>query len=94
MLATGTTYRTLGVPGEEALLGSRIHFCSTCDGQGYICTGPDHRTSMDRVYAAGDVRRGSTKQLVSAAGDAVSCFLAIRDRVLAEKEKVKSREAV
>ncbi|WP_193070856.1 hypothetical protein [Brevibacterium sp. FME37] len=49
---------------------------------------------MDRVYAAGDVRRGSTRQLVSAAGDAVSCFLAIRDRVLAEKEKVKSREAV
>lgn len=216
MVATGTTYRTLGAPGEEALLGSRIHFCSTCDGpayrgrsqlvvvgggnsaceealylatlvdevimlqnlpeltadivlrervladpkisvitdttvtgfaeagssaaggasvtvefvhgpdrraarlkpdavfefiglransgsftaslevdgQGYICTGPDHATSMDRVYAAGDVRRGSTKQLVSAAGDAVSCFLAIRDRVLAEKEAERSLEAV
>lgn len=202
MVASGTTYRTLGAPGEEALLGRRIHFCSTCDGpayrgrsqlvvvgggnsaceealylttlvdevvmlqnlpeltadivlrervlndpkitvitdsavtgfagddssvtvdfvhgsdraaaqlnpdavfefiglransanfagrlevdgQGYICTGPDHATSMRRVYAAGDVRRGSTKQLISAAGDAVSCFLTIRDRVLAEKE--------
>ena len=35
MVATGTTYRTLGAPGEEALLGSRIHFCSTCDGPAY-----------------------------------------------------------
>lgn len=213
MVATGTTYRTLGAPGEEPLLGSRIHFCSTCDGpayrgrsqlvvvgggnsaceealylatlvdevvmlqnlpeltadivlrdrvladpnisvvtdtaitgfaeaqssstdgasvtvefvhgpdrrsaqlspdavfefiglransanlagslevdaQGYICTGADHATSMDRVYAAGDVRRGTTKQLVSAAGDAVSCFLSIRDRVLAEKERSLER---
>lgn len=213
MVATGTTYRTLGAPGEEPLLGRRIHFCSTCDGpayrgrsqlvivgggnsaceealylatlvdevvmlqnlpdltadivlrdrvladpkitvitdsaitgvaevnssspgdstvivefvhgadrsaaqlspdavfefiglransanltgslevddQGYLCTGPDHATSLDRVYAAGDVRRGSTKQLVSAAGDAVSCFLNIRDRVLAERATDKER---
>ncbi len=35
LLATGARYRRLNVPGEEALLGSRIHFCATCDGAFY-----------------------------------------------------------
>ena len=32
LLAPGTWYRRLGVPGEEDLIGAGIHFCSTCDG--------------------------------------------------------------
>lgn len=35
LLATGATYRRLGVPGEEELIGSNIHFCATCDGAFY-----------------------------------------------------------
>ncbi|UJG44252.1 MAG: FAD-dependent oxidoreductase [Candidatus Heimdallarchaeum endolithica] len=35
VIATGTTYRSLGVPGEEILLGYKIHFCATCDGPFY-----------------------------------------------------------
>ena len=35
LLATGARYRRLNVPGEEELLGSRIHFCATCDGAFY-----------------------------------------------------------
>lgn len=35
LITTGTTYRTLGVPGEAALIGRGIHFCSTCDGPAY-----------------------------------------------------------
>lgn len=35
LLATGSHYRRLGVPGEEALIGSGVHFCATCDGPFY-----------------------------------------------------------
>ncbi len=35
IICTGSTYRRLGVPGEEELIGAGIHFCSTCDGPFY-----------------------------------------------------------
>ena len=33
--ATGASYRKLGVPGEDDLIGTNIHFCATCDGAFY-----------------------------------------------------------
>jgi len=35
LLATGARYRRLGIPGEEELVGSNVHFCATCDGAFY-----------------------------------------------------------
>ena len=35
IVATGSRYRRLGVPGEEDLIGAGIHFCATCDGPFY-----------------------------------------------------------
>ncbi len=35
LLATGSTYRRLGVPGEDEYIGAGIHFCATCDGPFY-----------------------------------------------------------
>lgn len=35
LLSTGARYRKLGVPGEDDLVGSNIHFCATCDGAFY-----------------------------------------------------------
>jgi thioredoxin reductase (NADPH) len=32
LLATGATYRRLGVPGEESFAGSGVSYCATCDG--------------------------------------------------------------
>jgi thioredoxin reductase (NADPH) len=32
LLATGATYRHLGVPGESGLAGRGVSYCSTCDG--------------------------------------------------------------
>jgi thioredoxin reductase (NADPH) len=36
LIATGAHYRRLGVPGEDSLVGSSVHFCATCDGAFYI----------------------------------------------------------
>lgn len=35
VLAMGSTYRKLGIPNEEDLIGAGIHFCATCDGAFY-----------------------------------------------------------
>ncbi len=35
LLATGSSYRRTGAPGEDDLIGAGIHFCATCDGPFY-----------------------------------------------------------
>jgi thioredoxin reductase (NADPH) len=35
IIATGSTYRRLDVPGEDDLIGAGVHFCATCDGPFY-----------------------------------------------------------
>ncbi len=35
IIATGSTYRRLDVPGEDDLLGAGVHYCATCDGPFY-----------------------------------------------------------
>lgn len=35
ILATGSQYRRIGVPGEEGLIGLGVHYCATCDGPFY-----------------------------------------------------------
>lgn len=51
------------------------------DAQGFILTGIDFQTSTEGIFAAGDVRAGSTKQLVSAAGEGAAAALAIREHL-------------
>ncbi len=35
LLAPGSTYKRLGIPGEEDFIGAGVHFCATCDGPFY-----------------------------------------------------------
>lgn len=35
ILAAGSSYKRLGVPGEEKFIGRGVHFCATCDGPFY-----------------------------------------------------------
>ena len=35
VVATGSQYRRLEIPGEEELIGSGVHFCATCDAPFY-----------------------------------------------------------
>ncbi len=35
LIATGSVYKRLGVPGEEDFIGAGVHFCATCDGPFY-----------------------------------------------------------
>lgn len=208
LIATGTSYRRLGIPGEDDLIGSGVHFCATCDGPfykgadellvigggnsgleeglflaqfadkvrvveyapelkaskllqekvrshpkfevhtntqivemkgkgkleeviakdretddelrwqpkgafvfigldpntgflkdseieldrwGFIVTSDTFETSIPGVFAAGDVRAGSTKQLGSAVGDGIAALLMVRQRLQAHHHKTKAR---
>jgi thioredoxin reductase (NADPH) len=35
LLASGSRYRRLGIPGEDEYIGAGVHFCATCDGPFY-----------------------------------------------------------
>jgi len=35
LIATGSDYKKLGVPGEEEFYGRGVHYCATCDGAFY-----------------------------------------------------------
>jgi len=35
LIATGSSYKRLNIPGEEKYIGAGIHFCATCDGPFY-----------------------------------------------------------
>jgi thioredoxin reductase (NADPH) len=49
------------------------------DEAGFVRTSPTLETSQSGVFAAGDARLGSTKQLVSAAGEGATAALMIRE---------------
>src|SRR5205085_5472123 len=60
-------------PNTEAVKG-----LVDVDERGFITTDAGLQTSQPGVFAAGDVRAGSTKQAASAAGEGAAVALAIR----------------
>jgi thioredoxin reductase (NADPH) len=61
VLSTGSTYRKLGIPNEEELIGSGIHFCATCDGAFYrdrdiIVVGGGNSALEEGIFLAGFVK--------------------------------------
>src|SRR5712692_5663987 len=76
----------LHVPGVFVFIGlspnsRKFKDIARLDAQGFIMTGIDFQTSTEGVFAAGDVRAGSTKQLVSAAGEGAAAAIAIREHL-------------
>lgn len=49
------------------------------DDYGFVITSPTLETSVPGIFAAGDVRLGSTKQAASAAGEGATAALMIRE---------------
>ena len=62
VIATGSTYRTLNIPGEKDLIGSGIHFCATCDGAFYrdreiIIIGGGNSALEEGIFLAGFTKK-------------------------------------
>ena len=72
----------IGLQPNTGLLGGML----ALNEAGFILTGPTLETNMPGVFAAGDARAGSTKQLVSAAGEGATGALMIREYLRGIKE--------
>jgi thioredoxin reductase (NADPH) len=65
----------IGLQPNTGFLGASL----ALNESGFIVTSPTLETSMPGVFAAGDARAGSTKQLVSAAGEGAAAALMVRE---------------
>jgi len=95
---TGETSE-LAVPGTFVFIGlspnsRRFRDVVKVDAQGFILTGIDFQTSTEGIFAAGDVRAGSTKQLVSAAGEGAAVALSIREHLRGHDAKTMEKALV
>ncbi len=77
---------TLPVQGVFIAIGNRPQtelFTGqiNADRTGYLIAGEDGKTSVDGVYAAGDVRAGHLRQIVTAAADGANCINSIVEQI-------------
>ena len=73
----------IGLKPNNEFLGDTIER----DGGGFLVTSATMETSIPGVFAAGDVRSGSTKQLGSAVGDGIAALLMTRRHLEAHHHK-------
>jgi thioredoxin reductase (NADPH) len=76
----------IGLKPNNGFLGEAVER----DVGGFLVTSPTMETSMAGVFAAGDVRSGSTKQLGSAVGDGIAALLMTRRYLEAHRHKAVS----
>ncbi len=84
LIATGSTYRQLGVPGEAELIGRGVHFCATCDGPIYrgkelIVVGGGNSAMQETLFLA----RFASKITMVIRGEALGGSEILREEVSA-----------
>ena len=77
----------IGLHPNSAFLGDAVER----DAGGFLTTSATMETSMPGVFAAGDVRAGSTKQLGSAVGDGIAALLMVRRHLETHRHKAPAR---
>ncbi len=85
LLATGSSYRRLNVPGESTYIGAGVHFCATCDG-------PFYRGKHVAVVGGGNsaaeesllLTKFADKVTVLVRGDHFKASQVIQENVMAE----------
>ena len=82
LLALGSTYRRLGVPGEEDFIGAGVHFCATCDGAFYrdkevLVVGGGNSAGEESIF----LTRFASKVTIATRDDALSASKVVRAKV-------------
>lgn len=91
LIATGSTYKRLGVPGEDDLIGAGVHFCATCDGPFYkgkqvAVIGGGNSAGEESLF----LTRFVDKVTILARGDHLTASKVVIDKI-AETPKVEVR---
>jgi len=93
LIATGATYKRLGVPGEVDMIGAGIHFCSTCDG-------PFYQGAEDIVVVGGGnsaceeglhLTKFANKVTLLVRGDHLTASQILIDKVTSENSGIEVR---
>lgn len=91
LIATGSTYKRLGVPGEDELIGAGVHFCATCDGPFYK---GKHVAVIGGGNSAGEeslfLTRFANKVTILVRGEQMTASKVVIDKI-AESDKVEVR---
>lgn len=91
LITTGSTYRRLGVPGEEELIGAGVHFCATCDGPFYkglpvVVIGGGNSAGEESLF----LTRFAEKVTILVRGSALTASKIVVDKV-EENPKIEVR---
>jgi thioredoxin reductase (NADPH) len=83
LLAMGSTYRRLGIDGEDDLVGAGVHFCATCDGAFYrgkdlVVIGGGNSAGEEGLF----LTRFARHVTIVARGDALSASAVVVQKVL------------
>ena len=83
LVAPGSTYRRLGVPGEDDFIGAGVHFCATCDGPFYrdqevLVIGGGNSAVEEAVFLA----RFASKVTIVARGPALTASKVAQEKAL------------
>ncbi len=89
LVATGSTYRRLGVPGEDDFIGAGIHYCATCDGPFYkgkelLVVGGGNSGFQEGMF----LTRFASKLTIIEMHDKVRCSLILQQKA-AEQDNVE-----
>ncbi len=82
LLALGSTYRRLDVPGEEDFIGAGVHFCATCDGAFYrgkrlLVVGGGNSAGEESLF----LTRFSDDITLATLGDGLTASKVVQDKV-------------
>ncbi len=82
LLAVGSTYRRLGIPGEEDFIGAGVHFCATCDGPFYrgqdvLVVGGGNSAGEESIFLTKFVKSVT----IATRGDALSASKIVVEKV-------------
>ena len=82
-------YRASGIFVLIGLIPTTTPFKGSLDldEAGFIVTDPKLATSIPGVFAAGDVRSGSTWQIASAVGEGASAALSVREYLVQQRRR-------
>jgi thioredoxin reductase (NADPH) len=78
----------IGLDPNTAFLRGSVEL----DARGFVDDKGGFKTSIPGVFSAGDVRRGSTKQLGSAVGDGIAALIAVREYLQEHHEVARHAE--
>jgi thioredoxin reductase (NADPH) len=87
LLALGSTYRRLGIPGEEDFIGAGVHFCATCDGPFYrgkdvLVVGGGNSAGEESLF----LTRFASHVTIATRGDALSASKVVVEKIAEHPE--------